>query len=130
MTNINDFTALSLLIAASAFACSKGGPPAEESPRDASAKEVSTDDTLSEDDPVKNEQPGESPPDRVDVGSPGRPQLTTEECKAQGGEIIGDIGDGRIFEEAYMCPSGQAPTGNIVAGAGTPQAVEGAVCCH
>lgn len=114
MTNIKGFTVLSLLVAASAFACSKGGAPAEESPRDASTNEVSTDDTPSEGEP----------------GSPTRPELTSEECSAQGGEIIGDIGDGRIYEEAYLCPSGQAPTGNIVAGAGSAQAVEGAVCCH
>lgn len=130
MTNLKAAKILSLLIAASAFACSKGGATAEEpTSDDSSTDEVSTDEALSEGNPVEDVQPGENPPNRVDVGSPGRPELTSEECTAQGGEIIGDIGDGRIYEEAYMCPSGQAPTGNIVANVDGPTAVEGAVCC-
>lgn len=58
-----------------------------------------------------------------------RPQLTAEECEAQGGTVVGDIGDGAVHRPDYTCPGGAAPTGNIMAAEGEPMAVEGAVCC-
>lgn len=58
-----------------------------------------------------------------------RTQLTEPECQAQSGEVVGDIGDGAIFQEAYLCPSGEAPLGNIVPSADAPIAIEGSVCC-
>lgn len=59
-----------------------------------------------------------------------RPQLTTTECEAQGGKVIGDIGDGAIHRPDYRCPgTGAPPSGAIVAEPGGPIASEGAVCC-
>jgi hypothetical protein len=58
-----------------------------------------------------------------------RPTLTREECQqdARGGSIVGDIGNGAIFEPDYVCESnGQAPLGNIV---DEPLAIDGEVCC-
>ena len=57
-------------------------------------------------------------------------QVTRQECIDQGGEIIGDIGNGAIFQSDYVCDSnGQAPTAVIVPAAGEPIAIEGEVCC-
>lgn len=59
-----------------------------------------------------------------------KPELTAEACEAQGGKVIGDIGDGAIHEPGYRCPdSGEAPIGTIVADPNGPIAIEGAVCC-
>jgi hypothetical protein len=59
-----------------------------------------------------------------------RPQLTAEACEAEGGTVVGDIGDGAIHRPDYRCSeSGEAPIGSIVAEAGGPIAIEGAVCC-
>lgn len=121
MMNLKDFKFLPLVVAISAVACSKGGAPAEEAPSD--------DDPSITENPVEDVQPGENPPTSVDTGNPARPELTSEECKAQGGQIIGDIGDGAIYQEAYMCPSGEVPAGNIAPTKEGPTAVEGAVCC-
>jgi hypothetical protein len=70
-------------------------------------------------------QPTAEPPNP----GPARPELTAEACKASGGEVIGDIGDGAIHRPDYRCPSGAAPSGNIRAPEGGPIAVEGSVCC-
>lgn len=43
--------------------------------------------------------------------------------------MVGDIGDGAVHRPEYVCPSGHPPLGSIVAGAGEPIGVEGAVCC-
>ena len=65
-----------------------------------------------------------------DTGSgASRPALTAEECTAQQGTAVGDIGDGAIHRPDYVCPSGKAPLGNISAAPGGPVAVEGEVCC-
>jgi len=58
-----------------------------------------------------------------------RQQLTSEQCEAQGGEVVGDIGDGATQRPDYVCPGGKPPTGNIAAPEGGPMPVEGAVCC-
>jgi hypothetical protein len=68
--------------------------------------------------------------DVVDPGIHERPELTAQACEAQGGEVIGDIGDGSIHQPEYRCPdSGEAPIGSVVADPDGPIAIEGAVCC-
>jgi hypothetical protein len=58
-----------------------------------------------------------------------RPLVTSTECEAQGGTVVGDIGDGAIHRPDYRCANGQLPLGAITAEQGEPVAVEGAVCC-
>jgi hypothetical protein len=60
---------------------------------------------------------------------PTRESLTSAECQAKGGTVVGDIGDGAIHRPDYRCESGQPPLGTIQAEAGEPVAVEGSVCC-
>lgn len=80
--------------------------------------------------PESESGPGEDGPE-VDVGTRERPQLTAAECEAQGGTVVGDIGDGAIHRPDYRCPdSGEAPLGSIVAEGEGPVAIEGAVCCR
>ena len=56
--------------------------------------------------------------------------MTAQECTDQGGEVVGDIGDGAIHQPDYKCPkSGEPPIGHIAAEPGKPAAIEGAVCC-
>jgi hypothetical protein len=59
----------------------------------------------------------------------GRATMTAKECDASGGGVVGDIGDGATQRPNYVCASGKPPTANIVAEAGGPMGVEGAVCC-
>ncbi len=60
-----------------------------------------------------------------------RPELTAAACEAQGGTVVGDIGDGAIHRPDYRCPeSGEAPIGSIVPEPDGPIAIEGAVCCR
>ena len=61
--------------------------------------------------------------------APTRAELTAEECEANGGVVVGDIGDGAIHRADYRCPSGPEPRGAIRAPAGGPLGVEGSVCC-
>lgn len=56
-------------------------------------------------------------------------QLTASACESEGGQVVGDIGDGAIHRPDYRCESGAAPLGTIVAEPGAAIAVEGAVCC-
>jgi hypothetical protein len=59
-----------------------------------------------------------------------RPQITAEACEAEGGKVVGDIGDGAIHRPDYRCPdSGEEPIGSIAADPAGPTAIEGAVCC-
>ena len=59
-----------------------------------------------------------------------RPGMTAAACEAQGGKVIGDIGDGAIHKPGYTCPdSGNPPLGSITAEPGGPVAIEGSVCC-
>lgn len=122
MTHFQDFKILSLLLAGLAVACSKGGPEAEASPTSEPAPVSAS--------PADETEADDAPPPPVDTAAPGRSQLTSEECTAQGGQIIGDIGDGAIHQESYVCPSGDVPVGNVVASGEGPTAIEGAVCCR
>ncbi len=99
-----------LLVLATTLACSK--QPAEQ--------------------PTTTPEP--TPTGDSDTGDTGttndRPGLTAAACEAQGGKVVGDIGDGAVHRPDYKCPdSGNAPVGSIVADPGGPVAIEGAVCC-
>lgn len=61
--------------------------------------------------------------------APERKTLAQPECEAQGGSVVGDIGDGATHRPDYVCPSGKPPLGNIAPPAGGPIPVEGDVCC-
>ncbi len=56
-------------------------------------------------------------------------QLSSEQCTAAGGIVIGDPGNGSVYRLDYRCPNGQAPLGTIFDGMDKPIATEGAVCC-
>jgi hypothetical protein len=73
--------------------------------------------------------PQGSPTDKPVMGTPEHKALTQEECQAQGGSVVGDIGNGATQRPDYVCPSGGPPLGNVAPPAGGPMAVEGAVCC-
>jgi hypothetical protein len=85
------------------------------------------------------QSPSETPPSAAPETPPAaepappenglRPDLTAEACAANGGVVVGDIGDGAIQRPDYRCPSGAPPTGNIRAPEGAPMAIEGSVCC-
>ncbi len=66
----------------------------------------------------------------ADEGGGDRPGITAADCEAQGGTVVGDIGDGAIHQPDYVCPeSGVGPIGSIVPEGDSPTPVEGAVCC-
>ena len=79
-----------------------------------------------------SETPADAPSD-APADAPGdttaRPKLTAAQCEANGGSVIGDIGDGAVHRPDYRCANGAEPTGTIVAAEGGPIAVEGSVCC-
>ena len=65
-----------------------------------------------------------------DSESTSRPELTRQECRDRGGVVVGDIGNGAIHRDDYICDSsGEPPIGAIVPAAGEPIAIEGEVCC-
>ena len=68
-------------------------------------------------------------PSCADEGDSPRPRISGAECKASGGVVVGDIGDGAIHDDDYRCSNGKSPIGTIVPQEGEPIAVEGAVCC-
>jgi hypothetical protein len=71
-----------------------------------------------------------SPPVTEPAPATERPGLSAAECEAQGGKIVGDIGDGAVHRPDYQCPdSGAAPIGTVVSDPDGPVAIEGAVCC-
>ena len=73
---------------------------------------------------------GDLPGDGLPSGNTAdRPQLTRVECIADGGTIIGDIGDGATSEPDYICPSGLPPLAQIAFVDDEPIATEGEVCC-
>ena len=95
-----------LALGASLAGCASTQSPAEPAPTSASATA---------------EPEGEPPAER--------PQLTAEDCTAQGGTVVGDIGDGAIHRPDYRCPSGAEPSGTITSSGSGPISVEGSVCC-
>ena len=62
-------------------------------------------------------------------GAPERKAIAQQDCEAQGGTVVGDIGDGATHRPGYVCPSGKPPLGDIAQPPGGPVAIEGAVCC-
>jgi hypothetical protein len=89
----------------------------------ACSKPPSTPPTTSAD-PSSEEKPD------ADGGSDERPELTAAACEAEGGTVVGDIGDGAIHQPDYRCPdSGEPPIGSIVPETDGPVAIEGSVCC-
>ncbi len=64
------------------------------------------------------------PPEPLPSGDENeRPLLTPEECAAQGGTLVGDIGDGATHRPDFLCPDGAPPIANV------PLGIEGSVCC-
>ena len=58
--------------------------------------------------------------------------MTRKACIASGRQIVGDIGNGAIFRDDYLCPTnGLPPHADIipVQGQGDQIAIEGEVCC-
>ncbi len=74
-------------------------------------------------------EPTETEPPAAEPTETERQALTSEQCEAQNGEVVGDIGDGATRRPDYQCPSGKPPTGNIAPPEGGPMPIEGAVCC-
>ncbi|HEY6727004.1 MAG TPA: hypothetical protein VI197_23385 [Polyangiaceae bacterium] len=117
--------ALGFLVLTVGSACGSSPPPAAETPiESAPPTPESTGDLASEPAPA----PPEALPSDPGTGS-SRPALTAEECAAQNGTAVGDIGDGAIHRPDYVCPGGRAPLGNISSAPDGPVAVEGEVCC-
>ena len=58
-----------------------------------------------------------------------RPLISNTRCINQNGYSVGDIGDGRIHRDDFLCPNGQPPIGTIKPEPGN-QPIEGAVCCQ
>jgi len=59
-----------------------------------------------------------------------REEMTHQECMDLNGSVVGDIGNGAIFQDDYLCDSnGLPPLANIVPSEGEPIAIEGEVCC-
>ncbi|MGH9884126.1 MAG: hypothetical protein ACREBE_01265 [bacterium] len=72
----------------------------------------------------------QSPPPESPISDPlERTVLSEQACKAQGGSVVGDIGDGATHRSDYVCASGAAPLGDIAPPEDGPIPVEGAVCC-
>jgi hypothetical protein len=83
--------------------------------------------------PAAPQAPAESvapaPTEPTAAAAAERPALTDEQCKGQGGTVVGDIGDGATSRPEYVCPSGGKPLGNLVPAEGGPRPIEGSVCC-
>ena len=57
-------------------------------------------------------------------------QVTGEECLSSGGSVVGDIGNGAIFREDYVCESnGLPPTARIDQSGEDVIMTDGGVCC-
>jgi hypothetical protein len=80
--------------------------------------------------PTTTPEPTTEQPPADDGNHEERPGLTAAACEAQGGKVIGDIGDGAVNKPDYRCPdSGEPPLGSVIAEPGGPVAIEGRVCC-
>ena len=78
----------------------------------AATSDTTTSDTTSEEVAEPTETSGDE-----------RPSMTSEECTAAGGTMVGDIGDGAIHRPEYRCANGQPPIAMV------PLGIEGSVCC-
>jgi hypothetical protein len=78
---------------------------------------------------ASQQPPQAAPTDDPVKETPERKALTQEQCEAQAGRVVGDIGDGAIRRPGYLCTSGKPPLGDIASPAGGPIASEGSVCC-
>ena len=57
-------------------------------------------------------------------------QISRQECQDQGGTVVGDIGNGAIFQPDYRCAiNNEPPSDVVIAQEGEPIASEGEVCC-
>ena len=57
-------------------------------------------------------------------------QISRQECMDQGGTVVGDVGNGAIFQPDYLCEiNDEPPSDSVVAQDGEPIASEGEVCC-
>jgi hypothetical protein len=57
-------------------------------------------------------------------------QISRQDCIDQGGQVVGDIGNGAIFLPTFLCESnGLPPIDEVIASPGEPIAIEGEVCC-
>lgn len=121
LTALRSF-ALSSVFLTFGVACGSSPPPAPETPPAEPPPQTPT--PAAEPEPA----PPEALPNEGGTGS-ARPAMTREECAAQNGTTVGDIGDGAIHRPDYTCPGGSAPLGNISAAPDGPVAVEGEVCC-
>lgn len=77
----------------------------------------------------KSSKPAESPAPVEPAAPAARPTVSSADCEAQGGEVIGDIGDGAVHRPDYVCASGAAPIASVSNTSGEAVAVEGSVCC-
>lgn len=68
-------------------------------------------------------------PAPADPAAADRPSISAAECEGQGGEVVGDIGDGAVHRADYVCASGSPPVGKIANQPGEAVAIEGSVCC-
>lgn len=76
------------------------------------------------------ESPEPAPPGGELPEPASRDSISAADCEAQGGTVVGDIGNGAIHKPDYVCPeTGVAPLGSIAPAEGEPVATEGAVCC-
>ena len=74
--------------------------------------------------------PSQPAPQRPSEPAAAEPKAIPQaQCEAQGGTVVGDIGDGATHRPDYVCPSGKPPLGAIAPPEGGPIAIEGAVCC-
>ena len=64
-----------------------------------------------------------------EIRSAEQPLLSVSDCEAMDGEVIGDIGDGRIHRPDFVCASGRRPLGRIEPGDPGPIPTDGSVCC-
>lgn len=56
-------------------------------------------------------------------------ELTVGACLDAGGEVVGDPGDGSVFQPDYVCASGDSPLGILDFEPGMPFPRNGGVCC-
>lgn len=94
-----------LVLGALSLACGSSADAPEEEPATAG----------DEGEPADAPLPGTETADRA--------AMSAEECEAQGGTVVGDIGDGAIHRPGYRCPNGEPPIADV------PLGVEGSVCC-